>query len=57
MAKKDPMEKKKSDEKPTPSPHKALSERLKDAVESLKPKGKEKGSDQRKAEDFLNRRR
>jgi hypothetical protein len=51
------MEEKKSDEKQTPSPHKALSERLKDAVESLRRKGKEASSDQHEAEDFLNRRR
>jgi hypothetical protein len=51
------MEEKKSDEKPTPSPLKLLSERLKEAVESLRRKGNEESSDQHKAEDFLNRRR
>ena len=51
------VEEKKSDEKPTPSPLKLLSERLKEAVESLRRKDKEESSDQHNAEDFLNRRR
>ena len=51
------MEEKKSDKKTTSSPDKALSERLKDAEELLKRKGKDASSDQDKAEDFLNRRR
>ncbi len=51
------MEEKKSDKKPAPSPDKPLSERLKDAVEPLKRKGKEASGDRHKAEDFLNRRR
>jgi len=50
------MEEKKSDEKPATS-LKSLAERLRDAVESLRRKGKEESSDQGKAEDFLNRRR
>jgi hypothetical protein len=51
------MEENKSDEKPTPSSLKLLSERLKDAVESLRRKDKEESGDQRAAEDFSNRRR
>ena len=51
------MEEKKSGEKPASSPNKSISERLKEAVESFRRKGKEESSDQQKAEDFLNRRR
>ena len=51
------MEEKKSDEKPASSPLKLLSERLKEAVESLRRNDKEENSDQHNAEDFLNRRR
>lgn len=51
------MEEKRSDEKPTPSPLKLLSERLKEAVESLRRTGNEESGDLHKAEDFLNRRR
>ena len=51
------MEEKRSDEKPTSSPLKLLSERLKEAAESLRRKDKEESSDHHNAEDFLNRRR
>ena len=48
------MEEKKSEKKPTSSP---LAERLKDAEQSQRQKGKEPNDDHRKAQDFLNRRR
>ena len=51
------MEEKKTDKKPTSSPDKPISERLNEAEQSLRRKGKEASGDQHKAEDFLNRRR
>ena len=51
------MEEKKSDKKPTSPTNAPLAERLKDAEQSQRQKGKKPNDEHSKAQDFLNRRR